>query len=132
MTDNERLGNENESDWQRCLRQSTRIEKLQTENEQLTLTVNSIAAMLGFMNTPSRDVLEADIAAKRRLAAEIVQENARQSTRIAELEAKLTAMAGACRALIDCEHQEHFAARLNDAEMIGIEKIKAALAAAEK
>jgi hypothetical protein len=31
MTDNERLGNENESDWQRCLRQSTRIAELEAE-----------------------------------------------------------------------------------------------------
>jgi len=31
MTDNERLGNENESDWQRCLRQSTRIAELERE-----------------------------------------------------------------------------------------------------
>jgi len=31
MTDSERLGNENESDWQRCLRQSTCIAELEAE-----------------------------------------------------------------------------------------------------
>jgi len=33
----------------------------------------------------------------------------------------------ACVLLLDAPHQEHFAARLNDAEMAGIEAIKVAL-----
>lgn len=36
----------------------------------------------------------------------------------------------ACQALIDAPHQEHFATRLNDEEMAGIEMIRAAIARA--
>lgn len=37
----------------------------------------------------------------------------------------------ACKALVDAPHQEHFAARLNDEEMAGLDAIKRAIAKAE-
>lgn len=37
----------------------------------------------------------------------------------------------ACKALIDADHHDHFAARMSDSEMEAIEKIKAAVAKAE-
>jgi hypothetical protein len=38
----------------------------------------------------------------------------------------------ACKALIDADHYEHFAVRLNDQEMEGLNKIKAAIKKATK
>lgn len=37
----------------------------------------------------------------------------------------------ACKSLIDAPHERHFAVRMNDQEMVGIDAIKAAIAKAE-
>lgn len=49
----------------------------------------------------------------------------------ARLMAAAPDLLAACKALIDAPHQEHFAARLNDDEMRGIEMIRAAISKAE-